>query len=62
MFWRKYRTKRSFWRLGASLLEEVSYSFETLGFGAVVLSVGGEFLQESRRHAAIGKFSGEKAN
>ena len=24
-FWRKSRTKRSFWRLGASLLEEVSY-------------------------------------
>ena len=27
-FWRKSRTKRSFWRFGASLLEEVSY--ETL--------------------------------
>ena len=27
-FWRKSRTKRSFWRVGASLLEEVSY--ETL--------------------------------
>ena len=27
-FWRKSRTKRSFWRLGASLLEEISY--ETL--------------------------------
>ena len=25
-FWRKSRTKRSFWRLGASLLEEVSYA------------------------------------
>ena len=24
-FWKKSRTKRSFWRLGASLLEEVSY-------------------------------------
>ena len=28
LFWRKPRTKRWFWRLGASLLEEVSY--ETL--------------------------------
>ena len=27
-FWRKSRTKRSFWRLDAGLLEEVSY--ETL--------------------------------
>ena len=27
-FWRKFRTKRWFWRLGASLLEEVLY--ETL--------------------------------
>ena len=24
-FWRKSRTERAFWRLGASLLEEVSY-------------------------------------
>ena len=34
-FWRKYGTKRSFWRLGASLLEEVLY--ETTCFGDLAL-------------------------
>ena len=38
-FWRKSRAKRSFWRLGASLLEEVSY--ETLG-----LELGASLLEE----------------
>ena len=45
-FWRKSRTKRSFWRLGASLLEEVSYEalvLETWRFtfgGSLVRSAG----------------------
>ena len=43
-FWRKSRTKRSFWRLGASLLEEVSYEafvLETFTFGGSLVRNAG---------------------
>ena len=46
-FWRKSRTKRWFWRLGASLLEEVSY--ETL-----VLDTWLCFWRKSRLGASLG--------
>ena len=44
--WRKSRTKRSFWRLGASLLEEVSY--ETLVLGTWRFTFGGSLVRNAR--------------
>ena len=49
-FWRKSRTKRSFWRLGASLLEEVSY--ETLVLEPWRFTFGGSLV----RNACFGDF------
>ena len=45
-FWRKSRTKRSFWRLGASLLEEVSY--ETLVLETWRFTFGGSLVRNAR--------------
>ena len=45
-FWRKSRTKRSFWRLGASLLEEVSY--ETLVLETWCFTFGGRLVRNAR--------------
>ena len=62
-FWRKSRTKRSFWRLGASLLEEVSYetlvletwrllleevSYETLVLETWRFTFGGSLVRSAR--------------
>ena len=44
-FWRKSRTKRSFWRLGASLLEEVSY--ETLVLETWRFTFGGNLVRNA---------------
>ena len=44
-FWRKSRTKRSFWRLGAPLLEEVSY--ETLVLETWRLTFGGSLVRNA---------------
>ena len=43
-FWRKSRTKRSFWRLGASILEEVSY--ETLVLETWRFTFGASLVEE----------------
>ena len=45
-FWRKSRTKRSVWRLGASLLEEVSY--ETLVLETWRFTFGGSLVRNAR--------------
>ena len=45
-FWRKSRTKRSFWRLAASLLEEVSC--ETLVLETGRITFGGSLLRNAR--------------
>ena len=45
-FWRKSCTKRSFWRLGASLLEEVSY--EALVLETWRFSFGGSLVRSAR--------------
>ena len=45
-FWRKSRTKRSFWRLGAPLLEEVSY--ETLVLETWRSTFGGSLVRNAR--------------
>ena len=45
-FWRKSRTKRLFWRLDASLLEEVSY--ETLVLGTFRFTFGGSLVRNGR--------------
>ena len=45
-FWRKSRTKRSFWRLGASLLEEVSY--EALVLETWCFTFGGSLVRSAR--------------
>ena len=45
-FWRKSRTKRSFWRLGASLLEEVSY--EKLVLETWRFTFGGSLVRNAR--------------
>ena len=44
--WRKSRTKRSFWRLGSSLLEEVSY--ETLVLETWQFTFGGSLVRNAR--------------
>ena len=51
-FWRKSHTKRSFWRLAASLLEEVSY--ETLVVETCRFTFGGSLA----RNAHFGGFHG----
>ena len=45
-FWRKSRTKRPFWRLGASLLEEVSC--ETLLLETWCFTFGGSLVRNAR--------------
>ena len=45
-FWRTSRTKRSFWRLGASLLEDVSY--ETLVLETWRFTFGGRLVRNAR--------------
>ena len=45
-FWRTSRTKRSFWRLGASLLEDVSY--ETLVLETWRFTFGGRLVLNAR--------------
>ena len=57
-FWRKSRTKRSFWRLGASLLEEVSYETLVLEtwrftFGRSLVRLRGAVPPGSAKHAGV---------